>query len=93
MMEWSRLEENKNIEENIIKDVRNIFRLKKRKKEKKAIKFRIFRDIRNLFHLEEKDYYKTVRENNFWSNNYIECKSKGDRKTLSDEKFIKLDHT
>ena len=32
-MKSSRLEEDKNIEENIIKDVRNLFRLKKLKKE------------------------------------------------------------
>ena len=35
-MEWARLEENKNIEKNIIKDVRNLFRLKKRKKRKES---------------------------------------------------------
>ena len=33
-------------EENIIEDIRNIFRLEK---ETKAIKDRIFRDIKNLF--------------------------------------------
>ena len=52
-MESLRLEE-----ENIIKDIRNIFRLK------------IF-FFRNLFEHEEEDYYKSVIINNFHSNNYI----------------------
>ena len=62
-MKSSRLEEDKNIEENVIKDVRNFLRLKKLKKEtndvtNKAIKYRIIRDIRNIFgNEEEKDYY------------------------------------
>ena len=88
-------------EENIIKDIRNLFRLKKeqnytaikdirnlfrQEKETKAIKDRILRDIKNLFEheKEEENYYKPVRVSNFWSNNYIEYKSNGDRnKTLS----------
>ena len=67
-------------EENIIKDIRNLFRLKKLnytaikdirnlfrlKKETKAIKDRILRDIKNLFeHKEEENYYKPVRVSNF----------------------------
>ena len=44
------------------------------------VKDRISRDIRNLFEHEEEDYYKPIRISNFWSNNYIEYKSKGDRK-------------
>ena len=36
MMKSSRFEENKNIEENIIKDVRNLFRLRKLKKRNKV---------------------------------------------------------
>ena len=81
-------------EENIIKDIRNLFRLKKeqnytaikdirnlfrQEKETKAIKDRILRDIKNLFeHEEEENYYKPVRVSNFWSNNYIEYESNGD---------------
>ena len=54
----------------MIKDTRNLFRLKK---ENKAIKDRIIRDIKNrLEHDEEEDCYKPVRVGNFWSNNYIE---------------------
>ena len=64
-------------EENIIKDIRNLFRLKKElnytaikdirnffrlEKETKTIKDRILRDIKNLFeHEEEENYYKPVR--------------------------------
>ena len=85
-------------EEGIIKDIRNLFRLKKQlnytaikdtrnvfriEKEAKAIKDRILRDIKNLFEHEEENYYKLVRVTNFWSNNYIEYRSKSDRnKTL-----------
>ena len=69
----------KKIEKNIIKDVRNIFRLKKwiddttikdirnlfrLKKEKETIKDKIIRDIRNLSEHEE-DYYKSVRVGDF----------------------------
>ena len=57
----------KKIAGNIIKEVRNIFRLKKEtddttKKENEAIKDKIIRNIRNLFELENEDYYKSVRE-------------------------------
>ena len=73
-------------EENVIKDIRNLFRLEK---ETKGIENRIFRDIKNLFEYEEANYYKTVRVNNFWSNNYIEFESSGDRnKTLSVEEYL-----
>ena len=93
-------------EENIIKDIRNLFRLKKeqnytaikdirnlfrQEKETKAIKDRILRDIKNLFEheKEEENYYKPVRVSNFWSNNYIEYKSNGDKnKTLSVEEYL-----
>ena len=48
-----------------------------------------------MFEHEEEDYYKPVRVGNFWSNNYIEYKSTGDRKALSVKKniLIKLNHT
>ena len=39
-------------------------------------------DIRNFFEHEEVDYYKPVRVNNSWNNNYIEYKSKSERKIL-----------
>ena len=40
--------------ENVIKFIRNLFRLKK---ETKAIKNRTLRDIKNLFEHEEENYY------------------------------------
>ena len=66
-------------EEQIIKDIRNIFRLKREwnctaikdigslfrlEKENKGIKDRILRDVKNLFEHEEENYYKAVRVNN-----------------------------
>ena len=64
-------------EKKIIKDIRNLFRLKK---ETKAIKNRILRDIKYLFEheKEEENYYKPVRVNTFWNNSYIEHKSNRD---------------
>ena len=48
-------------EENIIKDLRNLFRLKK------EIKDMVLRNIKNRFtyEKEEENYYKPVRLNNF----------------------------
>ena len=68
--------------ENIIKDIRNLFR---QEKETKAIKdIKNIRYIKNLFeHEEEEIYYKPVRVSNFWSNNFMEYESNADRnKTL-----------
>ena len=61
MIKSSRLEKDKKIEDNVIKDIRNLFKMKK---ENKEIKFKVIRDIRNLFEHEEEDYYKSVRKNN-----------------------------
>ena len=85
MMERFSLEE-----ENLIKDIRNLFRLEK---ETKAIKDIILRDIENLFEHEEekKNYYKParVRVSSFWSSNYIEYESNGAKnKTLSVEEYL-----
>ena len=82
-------------EEKIIKDIRNLFRLRKelnytaikdiknllrQKKETKAIKDRILRDIENLSEYEEEEnYYKPVRASKFWSNYHIEFESNDDR--------------
>ena len=68
-MEFPRSEKEK-----IIKDIRNLFRLKN---EVKEIKDTAFRNIKNLFEYEkeEENYYKPVRANSFWSDNYIEYKS------------------
>ena len=66
-----------------MKDIRNLFRLKK---ETKANKKKIIRDIRNLFEHEEEVCYKPVRVGKFWDNNHIEYENNGDiNKTLSVE--------
>ena len=66
------------------------------KKEIKAIKDIVLRNIKNLFEYEkeEENFYKPVRINNFWSNNYVEYKSNGYRNENYQLKnnFIKLDH-
>ena len=83
-----KVEEEKRIVDNMIKDVRNLFRLRN---ENEAIKGKIIRDIRNLFGLEneEGDYYKPVTVGNFWRNNYIEYESNGYRnKTLLNEEYL-----
>ena len=68
--------------ENIIKNIRNLFRLEK---ETKGIKDEILMDNKNLF----EEYYKPIKVNNIWSNNYIEYKSNGDRyQTLSVEEYL-----
>ena len=83
-MKSSRLEEDKNIENGVIKDIRNLFRLRKENEANKNI---VIKDIRNLFEYEEEqNYYKPLRVGNFWSNNYIEYQSSNDRiKTISVE--------
>ena len=60
------------------------------KKKAKAIKDIILWNIRYLFD----NYYKPIRESNFWSENYIEYESNGDmNETISVEDIlIKLDH-
>ena len=53
---------------NIIKNIKNLFKLKK---ESKTIKDRTVTDIKTLFEQQEKDYYQPVRVGSFWNNNYI----------------------
>ena len=65
--------------DNTIKSIRNLFKLKK---ENEAIKSRISRDIRTLFE-QEGDYYKPIR-----NNNYVEYESNGDRNNLSVEENL-----
>ena len=66
----------------IIRDIRNV------EEEDKGIKEMINRNVSNLFEHEEEGYYKPATASNFWSNRYIEYKSKGDRKTLSVEEYL-----
>ena len=75
----------KKFEEDIIKNIRNLFKLKK---EKERIKDRIITDIRTLFKQEDY-YYKPTRVGNFLNNNYIRYKSSGDRnKTPSVKEYL-----
>ena len=53
------------------------------RKKTKAIKDRILKDIKKLFEYEEETYYKQVTVNNFRSNNYVEYKSKGNRRMVN----------
>ena len=48
--------------EEIIKDIRNLFRLEK---ETKRIKDRILTDIKKIFEHEKENYHKPIRANNF----------------------------
>ena len=74
----------KQSEDTIIKNVRNLFRLKK---ENEAIKDRKI-SIKDLFEQEE-DFYKPLSVGNFYSNNYIEYESNGDRnKTLLIKQYL-----
>ena len=69
----------KQSEENIIKNIKIYFKLKK---QIEAIKDRITRDVRT--HFKQDDYYEPIRLGNFLNNNYIEYKNNGDRnKNLS----------
>ena len=40
---------------------------------------KLISDIKNLFELENEDYYKPIEVSNFYSSNYIEYDSNGDR--------------
>ena len=82
-------------EVSIMKDITNLFRLKKElnytpiknvinpfrlEKSTKANKDRILRDIKNLpEHEEEENYYKPVRVGYFWSKNFIEYESNSNK--------------
>ena len=63
MMKSSRLEENKNIEENIIKDVRNLFRLRKLKKRNKVVQGH-FKSLLNRY---QNDLEKMMKGSEFGS--------------------------
>ena len=86
---WKQTKQMKNTnqsEDNIIINIRNLFKLKK---ENKATKDRTIRDIKTLFEQQEEDFYKPVRVRNFWNNNYIEHESNSDRnKSLSVKEYL-----
>ena len=80
------LDYKKEIDDTIVKDIKNLFKLKK---ENKAIKARMNTDTRNLSEHKKEDFYKPVRASNFWCNNYIDPESNGDtNKTLSIEVYL-----
>ena len=58
------------------KQIREI--TEKKEQNERLIKDRLIRDFRTLFEQDE-GYYKPERVSNFWSNNYIECESNGDK--------------
>ena len=69
----------------IIKDIRNLFRKKKKDND---IKYRIIRDLRTLFETEE-DHYEPVAISNAFDDNFFEYESNGDKgKTLSIEEYL-----
>ena len=77
----------KKIDGTLIKDISNLFQLKK---ENEAIRNKIIRYIRNIFEHEEENYGKPEKVDTFWSNNYIEYESKEE---YLNNILIKLDHT
>ena len=58
----TKLKKRKQSENNVIKNIRDLFKLEK---ENKAKKDRIIWDIMALFEQQEEDYYKPVRVRNF----------------------------
>ena len=75
------------MDDNTIKGIMNFSKLGK---ENEAIKDRINSDAKKKKkEQEKKDYYKVVRADNFWSNNYIEYESNGDtNKTILIEEYL-----
>ena len=65
--------EMKAIEDNIIKDIKNLFRLKRKNN---VIEDTTIRDKRTLFESVEEDYHEPVRIGNAFSNSCIEYEGK-----------------
>ena len=90
----SYLEERKR-EDNIIKDIKNLFRLRKaidhsatkdirnifrRRRGNKTIKDKLIRDIKAFE--EEDNYYEPIKVGNIWKNDYIEYGSNSDKSKI-----------
>ena len=88
------LEERKR-EDNIIKDIKNLFRLRKaidhsatkdirnifrRRRGNKTIKDKMIRDIKAFE--EEDNYYEPIKVGNIWKNDYIEYGSNSDKSKI-----------
>ena len=70
----------------IIKDIRNLFRFKKKNY---LFEEKIIRDTRTLFQSDEEDYYGPVRIGNAFISNYIKYKCEGNKnKTLPVEEYL-----
>ena len=78
----------KEIEKNLLELEKNLFKQKKYYDD--DIKYKGIRDVRNLFDLSiDEDYYKPIKTNDSFNNNYIEYESKGDKdKTLSIKEYL-----
>ena len=73
-------------EDNIIKDIRNHIKLKK--KRYNTIVDKMIRDITFLYEADEENYYKPIRVVNAFSSIYIKYRSNGDKnKMLSIEEY------
>ena len=82
-----------NASKDIIKDIMNLFRLKKKKDS--DIKDNVIIDIRTWFESDEENYYEPLRIGNSFSSNFSKYESNTDKgKTLSVEEniLIRLDH-
>ena len=78
------------IEKNLLELEKNLFKQKKYYDDN--IKYKGIRDVRNLFDLSiDEDYYKPIKTNDSFNNNYIEYESKGDKdKTLSIKEYLDI---
>ena len=77
-----------------MKDIRNLFRLEKKKWSNKR-KGRTVRDTSKSYEQEREDNYKPVKIGYFWNKNYIEHENNDDRNKNYPLKniLIRLDHT
>ena len=95
-MNSARLEIGNTMEDNTIKDTRNIFQLKRQNNQKKKIAYTAIKDeaikeriISNLFEYEEEGCYKPVTVGSSGTSSYIKYESNGDRnKTLSIKEYL-----
>ena len=75
---WANQKIQKESQDKIIKNIRNLIKLEK---ENEATKDRIIRDFKTLFEQQEEgDCYKPVRVVNVWNNDYLEYENNENRK-------------
>ena len=74
----------KAIDDSTTKDIRNLFR---RRKRNKTIKDKMIRDIKAF--VEEDNYYKPIKEGNFWKTYYTEYeRNSAKSKSLSVKEYV-----